>query len=90
TPPSKNGWIGSVLSWVVPPLIFVAIFQFFMNRQGGGPQGALSIGKSKAKVYVEGESAKITFADVAGVEEAKTELVEVVEFLKTPDRFTAI
>ncbi|MEG4309381.1 MULTISPECIES: ATP-dependent zinc metalloprotease FtsH4 [unclassified Microcoleus] len=90
TPPSKNGWIGSVLSWVVPPLIFVAIFQFFMNRQGGGPQGALSLGKSKAKVYVEGESAKITFADVAGVEEAKTELVEVVEFLKTPDRFTAI
>ncbi|WP_341737117.1 ATP-dependent zinc metalloprotease FtsH4 [Microcoleus sp. CAWBG640] len=89
-PPPKNGWIGSVLSWVVPPLIFVAIFQFFMNRGGGGPQGALSIGKSKAKVYVEGESAKITFADVAGVEEAKTELVEVVEFLKTPDRFTAI
>jgi len=90
TPPSKNGWITSILGWVVPPLIFVAIFQFFMNRQGGGPQGALSIGKSKAKVYVEGESAKITFADVAGVEEAKTELVEVVEFLKTPDKFTAI
>lgn len=89
-PPAKNGWITSVLGWVVPPLIFVAIFQFFMNRGGGGPQGALSIGKSKAKVYVEGESAKITFADVAGVEEAKTELVEVVEFLKTPDRFTAI
>ena len=88
TPPSKNGWIGSVLSWVVPPLIFVAIFQFFMNRNGGGPQGALSIGKSKAKVYVEGESAKITFADVAGVEEAKTELVEVVEFLKTPDKYS--
>ena len=60
-----------------------------MNRQGGGVRARL-IGKSKAKVYVEGESAKITFADVAGVEEAKTELVEVVEFLKTPDRFTAI
>jgi membrane protease FtsH catalytic subunit (EC 3.4.24.-) len=89
-PPAQNGWITSVLGWVVPPLIFVAIFQFFMNRGGGGPQGALSIGKSKAKVYVEGESAKITFADVAGVEEAKTELVEVVEFLKSPDRFTAI
>lgn len=89
-PPAKNGWITSVLGWVVPPLIFVAIFQFFMNRGGGGPQGALSIGKSKAKVYVEGESAKVTFADVAGVEEAKTELVEVVEFLKTPDKFTAI
>ncbi|MEG4811260.1 ATP-dependent zinc metalloprotease FtsH4 [Microcoleus sp. F8-D3] len=90
TPPAKNSWIGSILSWVLPPLIFVAIFQFFMNRGVGGPQGALSIGKSKAKVYVEGESAKITFADVAGVEEAKTELVEVVEFLKSPDRFTAI
>ncbi|MEG4497370.1 ATP-dependent zinc metalloprotease FtsH4 [Microcoleus sp. F10-C6] len=90
TPPAKNSWIGSILSWVIPPLIFVAIFQFFMNRGAGGPQGALSIGKSKAKVYVEGESAKITFADVAGVEEAKTELVEVVEFLKSPDRFTAI
>jgi cell division protease FtsH len=50
----------------------------------------LSIGKSKAKVYVEGESAKITFADVAGVEEAKTELVEIVDFLKTPGRFTQI
>lgn len=90
TPPPKNGWFTSLLGWVVPPLIFVAIWQFFINRGGGGPQGALSIGKSKAKVYVEGESAKITFRDVAGVEEAKTELVEVVDFLKNPDRFTAI
>lgn len=90
TPPPKNGWFTSLLGWVVPPLIFVAIWQFFISRGGGGPQGALSIGKSKAKVYVEGESAKITFADVAGVEEAKTELVEIVDFLKTPDRFTAI
>ncbi len=90
TPPPKNGWFTSLLGWVVPPLIFVAIWQFFIARGGGGPQGALSIGKSKAKVYVEGESAKITFADVAGVEEAKTELVEIVDFLKTPGRFTEI
>ncbi|MBI4781569.1 MAG: ATP-dependent metallopeptidase FtsH/Yme1/Tma family protein [Oscillatoriophycideae cyanobacterium NC_groundwater_1537_Pr4_S-0.65um_50_18] len=89
-PPPKNAWFGSVLSWVIPPLIFVGIWQFFLNRGGGGPQGALSIGKSKAKVYVEGESGKITFADVAGVEEAKTELVEIVDFLKTPERFTQI
>jgi cell division protease FtsH len=88
-PPPKNAWFGSVLSWVIPPLIFVGIWQFFLNR-GGGPQGALSIGKSKAKVYVEGESGKVTFADVAGVEEAKTELVEIVDFLKTPQRFTQI
>jgi cell division protease FtsH len=91
TPPPKNTWFTTLLSWVIPPLIFIGIWQFFLARGGGGgPQGALSIGKSKAKVYVEGESAKITFADVAGVEEAKTELVEIVDFLKTPARFTQI
>lgn len=89
-PAAKNGWFTSLLGWVVPPLIFVAVLQFFANRNGGGPQGALSIGKSKAKVYVEGESDKITFADVAGVEEAKAELVEIVDFLKTPARFIEI
>jgi cell division protease FtsH len=89
-PPPKNGWFTSLLGWVIPPLIFVAIWQFFVSRGGGGPQGVLSIGKSKAKVYVEGESARTTFADVAGVEEAKTELVEIVDFLKTPDRYTQI
>jgi cell division protease FtsH len=91
TPPSRNGWITNVLSWVIPPLIFVAIYQFFANRGGGGgPQGVLSIGKSKAKVYVEGDSAKITFKDVAGVQEAKAELVEIVDFLKTPQRYIDI
>ncbi|MGE5657544.1 MAG: ATP-dependent zinc metalloprotease FtsH4 [Actinomycetota bacterium] len=90
TPPAKNGWFTSLLGWIVPPLIFVAIWQFFISRGGGGPQGALSIGKSKAKVYVEGETAKITFTDVAGVQEAKTELVEIVDFLKNPGRFTQI
>jgi cell division protease FtsH len=89
-PPPQNGWIGSVLSWVIPPLIFVGIFQFFMRRGGGAPPGMLSIGKSKAKIYVEGETAKTTFADVAGVEEAKAELVEIVDFLKTPGRYTQI
>lgn len=89
-PPPKNGWFTSLLGWVIPPLIFVAIWQFFISRGGGGPQGALSIGKSKAKVYVESDSDKVTFADVAGVEEAKTELVEIVDFLKTPQRFTEI
>jgi cell division protease FtsH len=90
TPPPKNSWFTSLLGWVVPPLIFVAIWQLFISRGGGGPQGALSIGKSKAKVYVEGEAAKITFKDVAGVEEAKVELVEIVDFLKSPERFTQI
>ncbi len=89
-PPPKGGWFTTLLSWVVPPLIFIAVLQFFMGRGGGGSQGVLSIGKSKAKVYAEGEAAKITFTDVAGVEEAKTELVEIVDFLKNPGRFTAI
>ncbi|MFB2967538.1 ATP-dependent zinc metalloprotease FtsH [Aerosakkonema sp. BLCC-F183] len=89
-PPPKNGWIGNILGWVIPPLIFVGIWQFFVRRGGGGAQGMLSIGKSKAKVYVEGEAAKTTFADVAGVEEAKAELVEIVDFLKTPERYSQI
>lgn len=91
-PPPKNSWFSSLLGWVIPPLIFVAIWQFFLGRGGGmgGPQGALSISKSKAKVYVESDATKITFDDVAGVEEAKTELQEIVEFLKTPQRFLNI
>jgi cell division protease FtsH len=90
-PPAKGNWFTTLLGWVIPPLIFVGILQFFAGRfGGGGPQGALSFTKSKAKVYVEGEATKTTFADVAGVEEAKTELVEIVDFLKNPQRFTSI
>ncbi len=90
-PPPKNNWIGNILGWVIPPLIFVAVWQFFLGRAGGGgPQGALSFTKSKARVYVEEEANKVTFDDVAGVEEAKAELAEIVEFLKTPQRYKAI
>ncbi|WOB44043.1 ATP-dependent zinc metalloprotease FtsH [Thermoleptolyngbya oregonensis NK1-22] len=90
-PPPRNGWLSNILGWVIPPLIFVAIWQFFLSRgAGGGSQGVLSIGKSRAKVYVEGDENKVTFADVAGVEEAKTELQEIVEFLKNPRKFTQI
>lgn len=88
-PPPQNRWFTSLLSWVIPPLIFVAVWRFFIAR-GGGAQGALSIGKSRAKTYVEDEATKITFEDVAGVEEAKAELVEIVDFLKTPKRFTKL
>lgn len=90
-PPAKNSWFGTLLSWVIPPLIFVGIWSFFLNRNNNGaPGGALAFTKSKAKVYVEGDSTKVTFDDVAGVEEAKTELSEVVDFLKFPQRYTAL
>ena len=89
-PPPKNNWLGSILGWVIPPLIFVAIWQFFISRSAGGAQGALSLTKSRAKVYVDGDSTKVTFNDVAGVEEAKAELTEIVDFLKTPERYKAI
>jgi cell division protease FtsH len=86
----KSNWLGNILGWIVPPLIFVAIWQFFLSRSAGGAQGALSLTKSRAKVYVEGDSTKVSFNDVAGVDEAKAELTEIVEFLKTPERYKAI
>ncbi len=91
-PPKKPNIFTTVLSWVVPPLIFILVLQFFARRSmgGGGAQGALSFTKSKAKVYVPDEESRVTFADVAGVDEAKDELTEIVDFLKTPERYTEI
>ncbi|MDJ0583188.1 ATP-dependent zinc metalloprotease FtsH [Crocosphaera sp.] len=86
--PPKNSWVSTILAWVIPPVILVLAMQFLLYRNED--RGSLAFSKSKAKVYVEGEAARITFADVAGAEEAKTELVEIVEFLKNPDRFSRI
>ncbi|MDA7491231.1 ATP-dependent zinc metalloprotease FtsH, partial [Synechococcus sp. AH-707-M23] len=91
-PPKKPNIFTTILSWVVPPLIFILVLQFFARRSmgGGGAQGALNFTKSKAKVYVPDEKSRVTFADVAGVDEAKDELNEIVDFLKTPERYTDI
>jgi len=91
-PPKKPNIFSTILSWVVPPLIFILVLQFFARRSmgGGGAQGALSFTKSKAKVYVPDDESKITFDDVAGVDEAKDELTEIVDFLKKPERYTDI
>ena len=90
-PPKKPNIFTTILSWVVPPLIFILVLQFFARRSmGGGAQGALSFTKSKAKVYVPDEESRITFADVAGVDEAKQELTEIVDFLKRPQRYIEI
>ncbi|MEO1635236.1 MAG: ATP-dependent zinc metalloprotease FtsH [Cyanobacteria bacterium J06631_9] len=90
TPPASNQWLTSLLSWVIPPLIFVGIWSIFLRRSQGGQGGVFSIGKSKAKIYVEDEDTKTTFSDVAGVDEAKTELVEIVDFLQNSNRFTEL
>jgi cell division protease FtsH len=79
----------TLLSWILPVLIFFGIWMLLMRRLSsrlGAGGGLMSIGKSKAKVYVETDT-KTTFADVAGVEEAKDELKETVEFLKDPERY---
>jgi cell division protease FtsH len=89
-PIQKNNWFGTLLGWVIPPLIFVGIFQLFSRGAGGTGAGGLQIGKSKAKVYVEGDAPKVLFSDVAGVDEAKVELEEIVKFLKTPEQYTRL
>src|SRR5207247_694903 len=83
----ESHWLADVLSWILPAIFFVGIWMFAIRRMGqGGLGGLMTIGKSRAKVYVEKET-KVTFADVAGVDEAKDELVEIVEFLKGPVRY---
>jgi len=75
-----------LISWVVPLVLMAALWVFLMRRMGGGPTQALSFGRSKAKIY-DRKELKTTFADVAGVEEAKAELMEVVDFLKNPKKY---
>jgi len=78
-------FLGGLLMWVLPLGVMLLIWRFAMKKMGPG-QGVMSFGKSKAKLFAESET-KITFADVAGIDEAKEELLEVVEFLKMPDKF---
>ena len=82
-----SDWLPTVLSWVVPIILFFVLWNFLINRMGGGVGGGLmQIGKSKAKVYIE-KSTGVTFADVAGIDEAEEELIEVVDFLKHPEKY---
>lgn len=84
----QSTWVRDLLSWLLPMAIFVGIWLFIIRRMnpGGMSGGLMSIGKSRAKVFVETET-KVTFADVAGVDEAKEELVEIINFLKDPKEY---
>ena len=79
-------WRDLLFGWVVPLGIMAALWIFLMRRIGGGPTQALSFGRSKAKIY-DRKELKTTFADVAGVDEAKAELIEVVDFLRSPKKY---
>ena len=82
---AANTWLSTLLSWILPAVIFFGLWMLVMKRLN--PQsGLMSIGKSRAKVYVEHQTG-VTFDDIAGIDEARGELMEIVDFLKNPERY---
>ena len=91
---TRRNWGGEILGWVFPIALLVGIWFFFMRMMSRGSGGAggqiFNIGKSKAQVYDKNTSVNISFKDVAGLEEAKVEIKEIVDFLKTPEKYTKL
>ena len=85
----QNRWIAEVLSWVLPIVLIIALWTFFFRRMGGAESGIMSFARSRAKIYAD-DDVKVSFTDVAGVDEAADELREIVEFLKNPRKYTTL
>jgi cell division protease FtsH len=82
-------WLPEVLGWIIPLVLLVAVWSFFFRRIGGAEGGVMSFARSRAKIYAE-DDVKVSFGDVAGVDEAEEELREIVEFLRTPKKYTQL
>ncbi|MBP6624823.1 MAG: ATP-dependent zinc metalloprotease FtsH [Chitinophagaceae bacterium] len=92
---AKSGWLGFLLQFILPIVIMIGLWVLIMRKMGGGasgggPGGIFNIGKSKAQLYDKGTKVSITFNDVAGLDEAKEEVMEIVDFLKHPKKYTAL
>ncbi|MEI8204825.1 MAG: ATP-dependent metallopeptidase FtsH/Yme1/Tma family protein, partial [Bacteroidota bacterium] len=87
---TRTNWTSDILSWIALPVIFILFWIFIMRRMSGGAGGGqiFNIGKSKAQLFDKDTHVNITFKDVAGLEEAKTEIIEIVDFLKSPKKYT--
>jgi cell division protease FtsH len=92
----ERDWFGGALQFLLPLLLFIALWVLLMRKMGGsaggggGPGGIFNIGKSKATLFDKGTKVSITFADVAGLDEAKVEVMEIVDFLKNPKKYTSL
>ena len=89
---TEHDYLGSIISWILPIVLILALWWFVFNRMSGGSGGGqiFNIGKSKAQVFDKERKVKVNFKDVAGLEEAKVEVMEIVDFLKNPDKYTKL
>jgi cell division protease FtsH len=90
----RNNWMSDILGWIIP-LVLIIVFYIILMRgmgrnMGGGAGSIFNIGKSRAQLYDKNTSVNVTFKDVAGLEEAKVEIMEVVDFLKNPEKYTKL